>query len=135
MKHVKDGSNAETFLFDTYGLICLVRNVVSYQRFSESVVLTTQFNLVELYYSLLSRFGEGKAKKVCGSFKQCVVDVGDEVIFDALKFRLGHKKKNPRSNLSYVDCISYMTARSKDVLFVTGDREFERLKGVDFVRE
>jgi predicted nucleic acid-binding protein len=122
------------FLFDTYALICLVQNRPSYRRFADSIIITTQFNLIELYYSVLGDVGEKAAKTVYMRFKNCVVPVSDDVIFRAMKFRLS-KKQDRKCNLSYVDAIAYQCARSLGIPFVTGDKEFEGIAGVEFVKE
>ena len=41
---------------------------------------------------------------------------------------------NKKSNLSYIDCIGYITAFKKEVKFVTGDDQFKNMKNVEFVK-
>jgi predicted nucleic acid-binding protein len=47
-----------------------------------------------------------------------------------MKFR----KKNKKRNLSYADCIGYIYALKNNLIFLTGDKEFEDLKNVEFVK-
>jgi predicted nucleic acid-binding protein len=122
-----------TFLFDTYGLICLIQNRPGYKRFADSIILTTQLNLIELYYSVLSDKNEHAAKMVYSRFKNCIVSISDEVIFKAMSFR-HRKRQDSKCNLSYVDAIAYQTARSLKIPFVTGDKEFENIEGVEYVK-
>jgi len=42
--------------------------------------------------------------------------------------------KSNKSNLSYVDCIGYILAKELKVGFLTGDREFEGMDNVEFVK-
>ena len=121
------------YFFDTYALICLVQDKESYKRFADSIILTSQFNLVELYYSVLQDFGEKKAKEIYLTFKNCLMEVSDEIIFKAMDFRLKIKKDAPKSNISYIDCIGYECAKASKVKFVTGDKEFKGIENVEFV--
>ncbi|GAI14858.1 unnamed protein product [marine sediment metagenome] len=52
----------------------------------------------------------------------------DEIVFEAMGLRLKHRR------LSYADCIGYVTARHEGMKFLTGDRVFERMENVEFVR-
>lgn len=123
-----------TFLFDTYALICLIQNRQSYKHFADSIILTTQLNLIELYYSVLGDHGEKTAKLIYRRFRNCVVTISDDVIFQAMKFRFD-MKQDTKCNLSYIDAIGYQCARSLSIPFVTGDKEFEGIKGVEFVKK
>ncbi len=122
------------YYFDTYALICLIQDNENYKRFSDSIILTSQFNLVELYYSILQEYDEKKAKDIYLKFKNCLVEVTDDIIFTAMAFRLKTKKQNPKSNISYVDCIGYECAKANKVKFVTGDKEFKDFENVEFVK-
>ena len=51
-------------------------------------------------------------------------------IKNAMKFRLANKKKK----LSYADCIGYQLAKEHGLKFLTGDKEFENLPNVEFVK-
>lgn len=35
--------------------------------------------------------------------------------------------------LSYADCLGYVISRNMGIRFLTGDKEFERMGGVEFV--
>ena len=116
------------YFFDTHALIELAKNNPNYVDYSDSVVFTTVFNLAELYYVLIRDFNEEKAKTVYHRFKECANEVGDDVIFEAMKLKLKNK------NLSYTDCIGYAYALRNSIKFLTGDRGFERMENVELVR-
>ena len=118
------------YFFDTYALIELTKNNPNYINYSGSVVITSIFNLAELYYAILRDYNEERAKTIYYKFKECVNEVGDDVIFDAMKFRL--KRKN--QNLSYADCIGYTLAAKHNLKFLTGDKEFKNMSNVEFVQ-
>ncbi len=119
-----------SYFFDTYALFSLVEGRESYTGFLEFPVNTTIFNLVELYFLVLRKFGEQKAKTVYYQFRDCVMDLSDEVVCEAVKFRL----QNINKKLSYADCIGYISARNKNLLFLTGDGQFEKFDNVEFVK-
>lgn len=123
----------ERYLFDTYGLVCLIQDRPSYRRFADSIILTTQYNLIELYYSVLHDYDQKTAKDIYRRYNNSVISVSDDVIFKAMAFRL-RMKRNPKCNLSYIDCIGYECARALRIPFVTGDKEFKGVDNVEFVQ-
>ena len=44
------------------------------------------------------------------------------------------RRENRKKNLSYADCLGYAFALENNRLFLTGDKEFKDMKGVEFVR-
>ncbi|MBI4176238.1 MAG: type II toxin-antitoxin system VapC family toxin [Candidatus Aenigmarchaeota archaeon] len=85
---------------------------------------------MELYYGLLISEGKITADKSYDFLAKFVVDVTDDVIKEAMICRASNKAKN----FSYVDCIGYITARTRNIKFLTGDKEFDGLEGVEFVK-
>ena len=118
------------YFFDTYALIELAKNNPDYINYSGSVVVTTIFNLAELYYSVLRDFNRQRAKEVFHKFKECADEVNDDVIFKAMEFKLTRKNQN----LSYTDCIGYSYALKNGMKFLTGDRQFKGIDNVEFVK-
>ena len=118
------------YFFDSYALIEIAKNNPDYIKYSDSVVITTIFNLAELCYIILKDFNEEKAKNVYSRFKECVNEVSDDIIFGAMKFRLENKNKK----LSYTDCIGYTYALKNNLKFLTGDKEFKGMENVEFVK-
>ena len=116
------------YFFDTYALIALIKNNPDYVKYSDELVTTTHFNLVELYYIILKDFNEEKALGLYKKFKECSTDVSDDVIFEAMKLKLKNK------SLSYVDCIGYVFAIKNNLKFLTGDKEFKDMIDVEYVK-
>ncbi len=115
---------------DTYALHELLCGNQRYDPFIRVEAATTLWNLYELYYALLSRYGAPYAESAFERFKPYLVDYQEPLIKKAAIFRLVHRKKR----LSYVDCLGYVLALSLGVFFVTGDAAFEGLPNVEFVR-
>jgi predicted nucleic acid-binding protein len=115
--------------FDTYALIEIAKGNPRYKRYLDvERILLTKLNLIELYYAILRDFGEIEAKKHYFFYLPFAEEITDETVFEAVRFRLEHKK------LSYADCIGYVTAKRKGVKFLTGDVAFRGLENVEFVR-
>src|SRR3989344_7971297 len=113
------------YFFDTYALIEIAKNNPDYVNYSDNIVITTIFNLAELYYIILKDFGEERAKKVYYKFKECANEISDDIIFGAMKLKLKNK------DLSYTDCIGYSYALRQDLKFLTGDKAFENMENVE----
>ncbi|MFH1408423.1 MAG: PIN domain-containing protein [Nanoarchaeota archaeon] len=120
----------KAFFFDTHALIELVKANPYYRKYGEALILTSQHNLIEFYYSLIHDFDEKTAKAVYYHFKECVQVVSDDINFEAMEM----KKKCKKRNLSYVDCIGYISAKQQNIKFLTGDKEFEHMQNVEFVK-
>ena len=118
------------FLADTYALIELLKGNADYKPYLKHLLVTTQFNLIELYYSLLKDFGKHIADKYLRLYSEFVVPISNSAIEIGMKFKLLHKKEK----LSYVDCIGYALALEFGILFLTGDEKFRDKKNVEFVK-
>jgi len=116
--------------FDTYALIEITKANPNYLIFAQENINITIFNLVEFFSACLNDFSEGKAKELYNKFKNSLVELDDETIFEAVKFRKEHKKRD----LSYTDCLGYIYAKRNNFLFLTGDKEFETFSNVKFVK-
>ncbi|MCF7871886.1 PIN domain-containing protein [Candidatus Woesearchaeota archaeon] len=120
-----------TYFLDTYAFIGLLEGKKAYDKFKGVVsVITTKMNLLELYYYLIRTGNSKKADFYFDFFSSYCIDVSDSVFKEAAKFKFKNKSKN----ISYVDAIGYVLARSKGLMFVTGDKEFKDLDGVNFLR-
>ena len=128
MKQERDG--IKKYFFDTYAVIEIASGSPLYARFVNEVPSMTIFNLVEIYYSALNNLDEQKADEIYEKYSCCVVRVTDEIIKEAMKFR----KKNKKRDLSYADCVGYICALKNDLIFLTGDKEFENFDNVEFIK-
>ncbi len=118
------------YFFDTYAVIELVSGSSFYTKFINEVPTITIFNLAEIYYSAINNLDESKAEEIYEKYSYCVVRISDEILKEAMKFR----KKNKKRNLSYADCIGYTYALKNNLIFLTGDKEFENLDNVEFIK-
>ncbi|HUS50720.1 MAG TPA: PIN domain-containing protein [Candidatus Paceibacterota bacterium] len=118
------------YFFDSYAVIEIVTGNPNYAKFVNEVPIITIFNLAEIYYSSLNRLDDKRADEIYEKYCQCVVEVSDEILKKAIKFR----KENKKKDLSYADCIGYICALENNMKFLTGDKEFEGMRNVEFVK-
>ena len=121
----------QVFFADTYAIIDYFKGNNKYRKyFEENEIKTTRLNLMETYYSALLDSTEENAESYYDAFLPKCVEIGDETIKKAMKFRLKKRKKN----ISYVDAIGYQISLELGIKFLTGDKEFKGMKNVEFVR-
>lgn len=118
------------YFFDTYALFEIVHENLSYKNYLNVGVITTRLNLMELHYRLMMLYGKEIADIAFDRFLPFCVDFTNNEIKEANFLKLKNKKKR----LSYVDCLGYIIARRRSILFLTGDKEFEKMNGVEFVK-
>ena len=116
------------FFFDTYAIIELVKGNPKFARYGEYPLVTTLLNKIELCWWALNYDGEEFARILLKSI-ETLQEVTDDVIGTAMKFRKEHKKKD----FAYADCIGYAFAQKHGLLFLTGDKQFRGLPGVELV--
>ena len=120
-----------SFFFDTYAFYEIIVGNPNYHTFTKDVkIMTTQLNLMELYYHLLALYNKETAMEFFKRYEEFVVPISNSIIIEAMDFRKQHYKKN----LSYVDCVGYIIAKKMSIPFLTGDNQFEDKENVKFVK-
>ena len=122
--------DVKNYFFDTYAFYEVIKGNESYKQFSRIGIVTTRLQLMELYYCLLTSHGKKVAEKYFDLLKKYTIDFSDDALKEAMVFRSLNKKKK----LSYVDCIGYIIANRMQIPFLTGDKEFEEMSNVLFVK-
>ena len=121
----------ESHFFDTYALLGVIMGNPGYRRYGERIaIVTTRFNLMEMYYCLLRDYDKESADRHYDRLRPYALEVSDDVIKEAMEFRLAKKNKK----MSYVDCIGYIFAGHNKIKFLTGDKAFKDLPGVEYVK-
>ena len=119
------------FFADTYAIIEFFMGNPHYQKyFSEHEFVTTRLNLLELYYAKLAEGQPQQAEEYFNSLLPKTVEIEDDVLKNAARFRLENKKLN----VSYIDAVGYEIARAKKIKFLTGDKAFKEKPNVEFVK-
>ena len=120
-----------TYFFDSYAFFEILRGNPQYEQYKNNVtMITTKLNLLELHYWLLIQKSSEVADYYYFFFEKNTLEFGSETIKEASRFRARHRKQK----LSYIDCIGYVMAKSKNAKFLTGDKQFEGMENVEFVK-
>ena len=115
------------FFFDTYAFFEILAGNPAYKRFESADAITTIFNLAELNFAL-KREGKGFADKITKKYEVLLVDVTAEDVCEAMDLRMKNRK------LSIPDAIGYTVAKRHGAKFLTGDMQFEKMPGTEFVK-
>lgn len=129
MKQTKGMMSTELFFCDTYALIEITGGNPNYKKYLNHVLITSDPNLMELYYAFLRDYGRKTADKYFDLWARFSIHIPRETIQQAMEFKLANKK----DNLSYTDCIGYIFSLQNKVKFLTGDIKFKGREGVEFV--
>lgn len=122
---------ALTYFFDTYAFFEIVCGNEAYDPYVENAVsVTTEFNLYELHYNLLRRYGEKLANDYYDIFAEYKTTISPADVKAASVFKLERK----RDDISYADALGYVIAQRRGMKFLTGDKAFKNLPNVEFVR-
>lgn len=120
-----------TYFFDTYAFCELFKGNPRYKAYSKNIIIvTTRLNLMELHYGMLLESSKKYADMIYDKLKKLCIDVDDEIIKSTNLLKAEYKKRN----LSYVDCIGYSIAKSRNIKFLTGDKEFSDMDNVEHVK-
>ena|SRR3989338_8812211 len=120
----------EVFFFDSYAFFEIIKGNKNYEPYLNSNIITTKLNLFELYFGLLKEFNEEKAIFSLNNYYSFAADFDKPDIEEAAKLKLKLNKRN----VSMTDCIGYAVASKLGIRFLTGDKEFENLSNVEFVK-
>ena len=119
------------YFYDSYAVIEYFKGNEKFKKFfQQSAGVLTSMNLIEIHYSLLTEFSEQDADEAVKKFQIYLKEPSVDELIDASKFRKEQRKRN----LSYTDCIGYIVAKKRGFKFLTGDKQFESLPNVEFVK-
>lgn len=120
-------------LADSYALIAHLKDVPAYRsHFRDAELATTAMNLVEVGYWVLKEEHENGIERALAAFHPMVVDPPARVAHEAARFRRSMVQAG--ADCSYVDAWGYASARWLGVPFLTGDDDFRKVPGVEFVK-
>lgn len=118
------------YFFDSYAIIEIIKGNFNYERFSGMNFITNALNLAEVYYYLLKETDEDTANNIIKKFNFEFIDISPKAAVNSAIFRF----KNKKLNLSYADCLGYILALNNNLIFLTGDKGFEKFNNVEFVK-
>jgi len=118
---------------DTYALVEILCGNPAYGKYAEEELITSEFNLLELAYALVRDYEVNRALemlRIVRASVDIVTPTNEYVEAAALCIKLRKEKRS----LSIIDALGYALARKHEALFLTGDREFKDLEGVEYVK-
>jgi len=122
-----------SFFCDSYAILAFTGGHPGYRKYFEgNDGALTKLNLIEIFYRSLEKHGHKAASDIVGTFSKYLVDFGLEEIAGAMKLRLELKREG--RDLSYADALGYFLSRRMGIKFLTGDRAFQGLKGVEYLQ-
>ncbi|MBW2970389.1 PIN domain-containing protein [Candidatus Woesearchaeota archaeon] len=119
----------KVYFFDSYAIIELIRGNPNYVPYGECRMATTALNLIEVHYILLREHDLKTADAFLKALTKTAIPF-EQFISRANTMKLQLNKRN----ISAADCVGYITAASLGIKFLTGDKEFENLENVEFVK-
>jgi len=120
----------DNYIFDTYALMEIIEGNPKYTPYTNMGIIINNFIFAEFCY-VLYREEYPDSDFYTDKYKKYIVSISPETIKKAMKFR----KENKKKNLSIIDCIGYFMSKDLGIKFLTGDKEFENLENVEFVKK
>ena len=120
----------QAFVFDTYALLEIINGNPNYAKYLDCGIVINEFIFAELCYKFLREGQIEKSNLYSEKYKQFIMTPDAETIKEAMSFRANNKKKN----LTATDCISYIMAKSLKIKLLTGDKQFEGIDNVEYVK-
>jgi len=121
----------ELFFADTYALIELIMGSKNYLPYLSKQLVTSQFNVMELYYYLLRNYNQQTADNDMAVLWEICAPITQNSIAEGMKLKF----ENAKEKLSYIDCVGWALAKEKGIKFLTGDEKFENKENVEFVKK
>jgi len=122
------------YLADTYALIEILKGNPNYKGYSIEKLFTMEFNLLELSYALVRDFGPEDAEKILEIVRSSINVVSPDLHHYVLASEMRISERKNGRKFSLIDCLGYVVAKSMGMKFLTGDREFEGMENVEFVK-
>jgi len=120
-----------TFFFDSYALIEIFEKKPNYEEYSKANAITTYFQVYEVYHNLMkSNYDKDKINDYFIFLQTLCIELDFDWIPKCAEFKREYKKRD----LSYTDCLGYIIAKDLKIKFLTGDKEFQDLPNVEFVK-
>ncbi|MBS3075714.1 PIN domain-containing protein [Candidatus Pacearchaeota archaeon] len=122
--------NNKNYFFDTYAIIEIIKGNENYNHLCDWNIITSLMNLAEVYYALLLIYNKETVDNLLKNFNFEFLEINPQIAKESAIFR--HKNKNLK--MSYIDCVGYILALNNGLLFLTGDKAFERFENVEFIK-
>ena len=122
-----------SFFADSYAVTGILKGNENYLPYLSGPLITTEFNICEVAFAVCRDYPD-KTRKVMAQVRKIVrlIPTTDEDYCSAAALRRSTTSMGKK--LSTIDCVGYSVARRQKIPFLAGDREFETIEAVEFVR-
>ena len=124
-------STSDVLCLDTYALWEISKGNPKFQHLNERDFVIPDPILAEFYWALLLEYNKPAADYWFRQMSPYTKPVDKYLMAKAMNFRYQRKKQN----LSFFDCVGYIYSQENNIKFVTGDKEFEKMPGVLFIKK
>lgn len=114
---------------DTYALIEICDGNPKFSALLTEEVVVPDLTMAEFYADLYRKYGKQTADYWHRKLSPVCISVPREILIKAVTYRIDHKTEK----LSFFDCVGYMFALERGMIFVTGDKEFRHKPQVQFM--
>ncbi|MBI4452451.1 PIN domain-containing protein [Candidatus Woesearchaeota archaeon] len=118
------------YFFDTYAIMALMEKNPNYDIFKDIKIIACVMNIGEIYNIILREKSKNAADEWFSNISFELLEITPEIIVKAVYFKHLNKKKN----ISSTDAVGYILSLKHNLKFLTGDRQFENLPNVEFVK-
>jgi predicted nucleic acid-binding protein len=120
-------------VLDSWALLCYLEQESGFEKiiqvFEEAIndsqpLLMTVINWGEVYYQVVRRYGDDRARKIeqlIGSFPIVLVDIDRNLTREAALMKATNK-------MAYADCFAAALAKQRQAELYTGDPEFKTVE-------
>lgn len=122
-----------SFFADSYAIIEILKGNGNYRPYQEVTLVATEFNICEVAFAVCRDYPH-KTHTVMKQVRKMIIlkPTTDEDYCCGAAMRRATTSAGRK--LSTIDCVGYSVARRLQIPFLTGDREFEEIDDVEFVR-
>jgi hypothetical protein len=123
------------YLWDTYSIVALFEGSPAYKDLRMAHIITTPFAIMEACYILQKNLGWSlqQCADLAETMMESAPSLDGRLLAAAATWRL--QRSTRRMQYSYADSFGYMLSQRLGIVFLTGDRSFEGLPGVEIRRE
>ena len=119
-----------TYFFDSYAILELAEGNPSYNEYQGIEIVTSVLNIGEICQIILRKQGKESADNWFKKINFKLLEITPEIIVEAVYFRYLNKK----NDISLPDAVGYTLSLKHNLKFLTGDRQFENMPNVEFVK-
>ena len=115
---------------DTYALVEINNGNPRFTHLLKEELVITDITMAEFYTVLYRAYNLQTADYWHKKLSFFCRPVSRNILLKASKFGVD----NAKQNLSFFDCVVYMYALENNITFVTGDKEFQHRKDIEFIK-